>query len=1579
MGSFDYNRLDPKTERYNANEEDARFQFETYDWPRIKNKMDNGMGISSNDYASAQFYASDEVFKGIKRYHHLHVENEADDDAFKILGNGGELSDKRKEAILRRTNQASGKTNLVLKVKNKQVKKFWESVYGDWLWKEHGIGNVAGQRAYTLDEALAMSVSDEDEDFLVVRKAEEKKTQVETNNAANETNTNTFVGPLQENELAKSEPILFDPTLLVVNEQINVEEEVSTEVEEVFEIEEEVEEDPRDKERPLIDVVNGLTAEQKILFHWDETVKLFKTVNPIGSSLHTWEFNRWVRMALRDGWKEGDPIPNARIVREVDRKNGHPVYEALNYNAAFAHARKNSPTGKFYFVNIITKYKLPYSSGTGLASASAYKNFELNKNRVVDFKKIADFVGADASEALAQLNAIKFYNDKLLSDHFVEIVYNAQVKMWPNATDKAHWTGLWDAQTEAKFNRYPIELKQKQDAEKERIRKQKEFDATTGYDNGNGFRKYIIDGVERYVETAVLENLRAMIKTYYNGADEILEDYKPGNAQFKKDLAFMLTVDEREKILMAYEEEWDVDEEEEEVIVLILNNVPNEQLDDPKLKKMLLKYEQKGLKDWIDYNHNIAEFQTARETITGEVDKSAITETMNYVDFADDAEDAAEDLNAKLPKLSAQQVLAMSWSQRYKCLEIFLQEDGPTDTEDWDYFDKLIVNTPIDQVPIIKVYLEKENFIRFVRLRDRMPASQKSDINQSIASWYYDDKRAVSLLVKLQEESYAFSYTKEENKLYALPQTVFNKLTEDQRMNLYTRVAWKGADVKSHQSISYNSVVHGDTGANYGGKILLKILNSVGAGAKSEEERTTQKQNFYDKLSNEKDIGFWNSHRMAYDDSERAAIDRSLNDLDARGRSERTKEVIKKSFDAEHDVNDVADELIEELGEDDLAALTLSQRKELINAMVGQGGFESFFTRVGDRDERTILRIINATPEKDMAALVSWFGDETGTVYDRLHSAIDGENYDKFHAQFQEKKTQAIADEKNLLEKQKKEQEVRTIQQTGQKDDQKNAVPWDSYSRLGLFFFSSGIEYDVSWTEEGKIKIVYKTRDWKDAYLGPAMPLVREVQDLFNDGLEFGPYDWVGVYSVEDDEDMGFKEGEVRVMPAINLLRLGYKQDVDHVWEIVDILSLLIGIGEIKAAISLGRLVLGFIDVIFSVGNMITRTFGHLLPKGWTKGWHEFSMYLATFQLAYLGVAAIRNYKAIWQGLKDGVVAAKNKMTALAYATMLKLLAKEEEVLDLMEWINTTNDLAGLRKLLADVESQKGTMSAEAYGNLRLGIENRITALEAQLRLEQKLAQEGKAADELEGADDLARKRLIDDVVPVHLPTTLIADSLTGQMRLTYEQLVNSGLLAVEEAGIIRFYSQQQKLIAEMSSTRLVFKYSGFGGDIVMDMDRTTTVLGKFIEIPTDPSLGTRYFLGANGELKVVGLPDGSFSRGAMAQANPNGMNFLDLPDAEYQAILNKHIQRYVDEGMPFDEAKALGIKKGNEEFWDLYNYPFLEDAFKRGDNIRLVSDPKIWRNGTFAKELDAIEGEKGLAQKYNYSYDHSTATYKLK
>ncbi|MFP9114581.1 hypothetical protein ACLI1A_11610 [Flavobacterium sp. RHBU_3] len=208
------------------------------------------------------------------------------------------------------------------------------------------------------------------------------------------------------------------------------------------------------------------------------------------------------------------------------------------------------------------------------------------------------------------------------------------------------------------------------------------------------------------------------------------------------------------------------------------------------------------------------------------------------------------------------------------------------------------------------------------------------------------------------------------------------------------------------------------------------------------------------------------------------------------------------------------------------------------------------------------------------------------------------------------------------------------------------------------------------------------------------------------------------------------------------------------------------------------------------------------------------------------------------------------------------------------------------------------------------------------------------------------------------------------------EQLRDAGLKIVKSENTISFFSKSNVLVAEIEDGVLRFKYSGFGGDIVMNPERTTTVLGKFAEIEDDAlSNGTRKFLGSK-KPYVEGLPDGSFSRGDGVLVGKGGMSFLDIAEDEYMAIRNKHIQKYLDEGKTATEALDAGRISGNNEFWEKYNYPFLEDAFKRGDDIRLVSDPIEFRTSSYKRELEAIEGENGLAKKYGYIYNEKTKTY---
>ena len=155
-----------------------------------------------------------------------------------------------------------------------------------------------------------------------------------------------------------------------------------------------------------------------------------------------------------------------------------------------------------------------------------------------------------------------------------------------------------------------------------------------------------------------------------------------------------------------------------------------------------------------------------------------------------------------------------------------------------------------------------------------------------------------------------------------------------------------------------------------------------------------------------------------------------------------------------------------------------------------------------------------------------------------------------------------------------------------------------------------------------------------------------------------------------------------------------------------------------------------------------------------------------------------------------------------------------------------------------------------------------------------------------------------------------------------------------------------------------VVKYKGFGGDINCPKDRTTTVIGKFDD-PVNPG----------GTQEILKLPDGSFTRGG---ENKGGINILDLPSEQYQHLLDTY-----------------GEQAGKEKFWQEYNRPFLEDSFKRGDDIRVVSNPKAPENqtGFYDRELKEIEGYTdkngnkvpGLKDKYGYEYDPVTHTYKKK
>ena len=99
-------------------------------------------------------------------------------------------------------------------------------------------------------------------------------------------------------------------------------------------------------------------------------------------------------------------------------------------------------------------------------------------------------------------------------------------------------------------------------------------------------------------------------------------------------------------------------------------------------------------------------------------------------------------------------------------------------------------------------------------------------------------------------------------------------------------------------------------------------------------------------------------------------------------------------------------------------------------------------------------------------------------------------------------------------------------------------------------------------------------------------------------------------------------------------------------------------------------------------------------------------------------------------------------------------------------------------------------------------------------------------------------------------------------------------------------------------------------------------------------------------------LPEGGFARG---QANPGGVSILDVEEKIYNTLILDAEDYLESTGKSYTKADI--DREAGEIFWIRYNVPFLEEAFKRGDNIRLLSEPNnlFSSAGFYGREIEAI------------------------
>lgn len=224
------------------------------------------------------------------------------------------------------------------------------------------------------------------------------------------------------------------------------------------------------------------------------------------------------------------------------------------------------------------------------------------------------------------------------------------------------------------------------------------------------------------------------------------------------------------------------------------------------------------------------------------------------------------------------------------------------------------------------------------------------------------------------------------------------------------------------------------------------------------------------------------------------------------------------------------------------------------------------------------------------------------------------------------------------------------------------------------------------------------------------------------------------------------------------------------------------------------------------------------------------------------------------------------------------------------------------------------------------------------------------------------------------LKGTVLISKVKGDIANFYEAVLKGGYKTEIVGDIIKVYTKSSTdVLAEISENSIRFKYNGWGKDIITNSDKTTTCIAKFDDLLDGP--GSKWI--------KYDLPEGGFGRGKI---NNGGINILDVDDATYNGleIIAEENLKKLGKTSP---TKAEIISEANEIFWNKYNLPFLEEAFSRGDDIRLLTEPQTLfsSSGFYQREIEVItigwkkpDGTfiQPLKTKYNYKFNDITKSY---
>ncbi len=1133
--------------------------------------------------------------------------------------------------------------------------------------------------------------------------------------------------------------------------------------------------DPLAEERLKIIPKNAFTEEQKVLFNWDAVLKQFADANkPVGTETFAWwELKRWVRIALKNGWKEGDPIPLARKVQQIGEKNGHPIYSALNYDFAFAYARKHSLTGKFYYVNNITGYELPYSSGTSLAPKSAYKNFELNKDKVVDFEMLRDFSNDQAS--YDEIMKIKFYNDKLLSVAFVKLVQSVQLAIYDNTTDDGAVDGVFTQKVHTDM------LAKKKSDNDARLKKEKE-DALLLGDDGiavpgrTGYFRFMRDGKELIVNKQMLKDLRYQI--YILDDTDPLVDYtdthfKVGDTENVKPVFTLLTLEQRKTLLKAYEAEYWLWEDQEKLVNMMIDYTPSDQ--------------KKGLNDWLlannkEHYNEIKEdqentgtrrtFYQATENLYVIKDGDVAVVDQDVMKEISDAVVSKNvfELNRLVNEMSQLQMAALPFDQRIKIIDLF------TDISHRGQgcrVEELITTTPVIERIKMANELANNNLKKMGDVLATIGEDKSRKLSETGLDPFYGSYPSLLTNVKDYINYPAKAPYDYELYFYRIPSAIYRQLTNDEKVKL----------VQLINSGTYDDPKDEAT--------VIRVVSSVGENFTKKEDaqkKIDARQDFYNKLY-DKDKDFTNLYYGFQGDNyyELSRLMSAFNSKDYKGQQANVTNAGYYSKDTE----------IDRLSFEAMQVLTLEKRQEYIKTILGRSAMDDavskdalihakYFTRVGTEDEQAIIRLLNSTPAADVPPLLKWLQDNEGDFYNELHAAMHGEEFKALHESLDElSRTKLSEDLAGDPEKYKAQMdEIEWMKRDGLKHPK--VIPWADPGFFKGMAADYRYEYKVTWTSTNQIQIIY----YNLAAGALPVPVVKI----------YDPWELIGIKFIYNDSDLNATEGEVRVMPAIYAFLVESKQTVRQVGEALDLIFLALGVAEISAAIKAARaiqLAIAALDVTLTVGSLVVNSFKEELPESVKQAYQSVSMMFSVYQVFKLGKVAIDAGRDQLNNFRNLVATAKANKTLTAAG--LEAMEAELKRLNGMEELAKTLDDADINKLKQlrdELDATEFPGSPAQKDELLEALNERI----AKVNNKSLISNQQASADAIEIRDAEIRKEAnitkVDDTKPVEV---VKAD----ETKVVVNDKVNTDVNAGGGGAVTKIQVEQPKFLFSESLSKV--------------------------------------------------------------------------------------------------------------------------------------------------------------------------------